>query len=76
MNRVLSCLLAKGLQHKTQEMTESDIAKAVAIDKDKLKRLLLAETYHYTTGIVDLDILKRSHNALMRVLLEPSLEDS
>ena len=29
--------LAKGLQHKTQEMTESDIAKAVGIDKDKLE---------------------------------------
>lgn len=60
--------LAKGLQHKTQEMTESDIAKAVGIDKDKLEGLLLAETYHYTTGMSDLDILKRSHNALMRVL--------
>lgn len=60
--------LAEGIQHKTQEMTEVEIAKAVGIDKDRLEGLLLAETYHYTASMSDLDILKRSHHALMRVL--------
>ncbi|OEF26927.1 endolytic transglycosylase MltG [Vibrio rumoiensis] len=61
-------LKAKGLKHKTEAMTEADIAKALGSDKEKLEGLMLAETYHYTEGTSDLAILKRSHKALVKQL--------
>ncbi|WP_153447357.1 endolytic transglycosylase MltG [Vibrio algicola] len=59
---------APGLIHKTQNMSEAEIAQYLGEDKTKLEGLLLAETYHYTEGMSDLEILKRAHHALNREL--------
>ncbi|MDV7103950.1 endolytic transglycosylase MltG [Vibrio sp. TH_r3] len=65
---------ADSLTHKTTDLTESDIADQLAIGSDlnsgikKLEGLFLAETYHYTAGMSDLDILARAHNNLNHVL--------
>lgn len=59
---------APQLKQQTATMTEAEIAKAIGAGHDKLEGLLLAETYHYTAGMSDLDILKRAHKALTREL--------
>lgn len=58
----------EGLVHKTKEMSEAEIAHALGERHEKLEGLLLAETYHYTEGMSDLDILKRAHQSLTREL--------
>ncbi|MDA0147949.1 endolytic transglycosylase MltG [Vibrio sp. LaRot3] len=58
------------LEHKTQQMSEAEIAKALGIEHEKLEGLLLAETFHYTYGDSDLGILKRSADKLQAVLDE------
>ncbi len=59
---------AEMLQHKTVEMSEADIAKELGIEQEKLEGLFLAETYHYTAGMSDLQVLRRAHQALMKEL--------
>ncbi|MDB1124403.1 endolytic transglycosylase MltG [Vibrio algarum] len=59
---------AKSLKHEITELSESDIATKLGIEQTKLEGLFLAETYHYTAGMSDLDILTRSHQNLNRVL--------
>lgn len=62
------------LVHNTAELTEAEIAKNIAItetlgvDISKLEGLLLAETYYYTSGTTELDILKRAHKDLVDTL--------
>ncbi len=56
------------LEHKTKQMSEAEIAKALGIEHDKLEGLFLAETFNYTYGTSDLEILKRSANKLQSVL--------
>jgi UPF0755 protein len=64
---------APGLTHKLAGMTEQEIAKLLGIDQPnvdqpKLEGQFLAETYHYTDGMSDVQILKRAHSQLMSVL--------
>lgn len=59
---------APQLTHQTASMEETEIAKALGIDHSKLEGLFLAETYHYTAGMSDLDILRRAHAKLDTVL--------
>ncbi|MBD1571741.1 endolytic transglycosylase MltG [Vibrio sp. S17_S38] len=59
---------AQELVHKTSDMTEAQIADYLGEDKAKLEGLLLAETYHYTSGMSDLEILSRAHRALKKEL--------
>ena len=61
---------AESLEHNIKDMSEQEIAVALGIEQEKLEGLFLAETYHYTAGMSDLDILKRSHKNLNRVLDE------
>ncbi|WP_114787260.1 endolytic transglycosylase MltG [Vibrio tetraodonis] len=61
---------APHLDHKAQGMTEAQIAQNIGVKQNKLEGLLLAETYHYTVGTSDLDILKRAANKLQKVLDE------
>ena len=61
---------APHLDHKVQGMTEAQIAQNIGVKQNKLEGLLLAETYHYTVGTSDLDILKRAANKLQQVLDE------
>ncbi|WP_375753373.1 endolytic transglycosylase MltG [Vibrio sp. HN007] len=56
------------LVHTIDELSEKEIAKKLGIEREKLEGLFLAETYHYTAGTSDLDILKRAHNKLASVL--------
>ncbi len=42
----------------------------MGIENEKLEGLFLAETYHYTYGTTDLDLLKRAHRDLMNVVNE------
>lgn len=60
--------VAPHLVHKTSKMSEQDIANALQIEHSKLEGLFLAETYQYSVGDSDLDILRRAHRNLMRVL--------
>ncbi|WP_341488727.1 endolytic transglycosylase MltG [Photobacterium damselae subsp. damselae] len=59
---------APEMQHKTVGLSEAEIAKALNIDTNKLEGYMLPETYNYTAGMSDLDILKRAHNKLESVL--------
>ncbi|PKF78409.1 endolytic transglycosylase MltG [Vibrio sp. vnigr-6D03] len=56
------------LRHLTRGKSEPEIAEALNIDKQKLEGLFLAETYHFTAGTSDLDILKRAHRDLNTAL--------
>ncbi len=59
---------AQYLVHVTDDMSEEEIAKALGIKQPLLEGLFLAETYHYTQGASDLDILKRAHRKLEAIL--------
>ncbi|ANW23460.1 ABC transporter substrate-binding protein [Vibrio coralliilyticus] len=56
------------LEHKTSGLSEAEIAQQIGIEKAKLEGLLLAETYHYTFGTSDLDIIKRAADKLQQIL--------
>ncbi|MGF1908243.1 endolytic transglycosylase MltG [Vibrio kasasachensis] len=56
------------LEHKIKDMSEAQIAQELGLTNDKLEGLFLAETFHYTFGTSDLDILKRSSDKLQSVL--------
>jgi len=58
----------KQLKHTLTESSEADIAKQLGIEQSKLEGLFLAETYHFTKGVSDLDILKRAHRKLEGIL--------
>lgn len=59
---------AESLKHEINELSEADIAKRLGISREKLEGLFLAETFHYTAGMSDLDILRRAHKNLQTVL--------
>lgn len=56
------------LDHELSNFSEKEIAEKLRVDRSKLEGLFLAETYHYTAGMSDFDILERSHNALVALL--------
>ncbi|PSW16963.1 endolytic transglycosylase MltG [Photobacterium sanctipauli] len=56
--------------HEAEGMSEADIAKAIGADVDKLEGYLLPETYHYTVGTSDLDLLKRAYQDMIALLDE------
>ena len=59
---------ASFLEHEVSGLSEAEIAAKLGIEHEKLEGLLLAETYHYTYGTSDLDILKRAASKLQQVL--------
>ena len=59
---------AAALEQDIADLSESQIADKLNIEYAKLEGLLLAETYHYTAGMSDLDILERAHSRLMEEL--------
>lgn len=59
---------APNLEQTIGTMSESEIAAALKIDKEKLEGLFLAETYHYTNGMSDIDVLRRAHLNLRKAL--------
>ncbi|MFC3022900.1 endolytic transglycosylase MltG [Vibrio zhugei] len=56
------------LEHTIDGESEEAIAKQLGIEHKKLEGLFLAETYHFTAGQSDLDILRRAHDKLMAYL--------
>nr|WP_255199253.1 endolytic transglycosylase MltG [Vibrio sp. JPW-9-11-11] len=56
------------LQHELQGLSEAEIGQKLALEQQKLEGLFLAETYHYTFGTSDLDILERANDKLQSVL--------
>ncbi|MDR9826170.1 endolytic transglycosylase MltG [Vibrio sp. FNV 38] len=60
--------VADGLEKVTQSMTEVEIAEHLGLTREKLEGLFLAETYNYTYGTSDLDILRRANTALQNNL--------
>lgn len=61
---------ANYLEKKIETLSEAEIAREIGVDRDKLEGLFLAETYHYTLGTSDLDILKRANRKLNSVLAQ------
>ncbi len=59
---------APQLENLTQGLTEEQIAEELGIENEKLEGLFLAETYHYTAGTSDLEILSRAYKQLDTVL--------
>lgn len=59
---------APHLVHSTVDMSEQEIAKELGIERDKLEGLFLANTYHYTVGMSDLDIMRRANSSLNQTL--------
>lgn len=59
---------APHLEQTLSENSEAEIAQKLGIEQEKLEGLFLAETYHYTQGMSDLDILSRAHANLNSVL--------
>ncbi len=57
-----------GIRHTINDMNEQQIAEKLGLDNNKLEGRFLAETYHFTAGTKDIDILKRSHAKLETVL--------
>ncbi|WP_165311856.1 endolytic transglycosylase MltG [Vibrio ziniensis] len=58
------------LKHTLDGLSEKEISQKLGIEREKLEGLFLAETYHFTNGVSDLDILKRAHVKLNNILNE------
>ncbi|MGF1694880.1 endolytic transglycosylase MltG [Vibrio lamellibrachiae] len=58
------------LEHTLGQLSEEEIAAKLGSEYEKLEGLMLAETYNYTLGTTDLDILKRAHKKLNEALNE------
>ncbi|EJK2115455.1 endolytic transglycosylase MltG [Vibrio navarrensis] len=56
------------LIHKLEGLSEEEIAKQLDVPYTKLEGLFLAETYHYTMGTSDIELLKRAHSKLNKIL--------
>lgn len=56
------------LRIETKDLSESELAKALGLEHDKLEGLFLPETYHYAAGDSDLDILQRAANHMQKTL--------
>ncbi|CAG19610.1 endolytic transglycosylase MltG [Photobacterium profundum] len=55
--------------HASEGMSEADIAQAIGATKiNKLEGYLLPETYNYTAGTSDLELLKRAYNKMTALL--------
>lgn len=61
---------APNVAHKTDGMSEAEIAKAIGAGDAKLEGFLLPETYHYTAGTSDLELLRRAYLDMNTVLSE------
>ncbi|WP_273857280.1 endolytic transglycosylase MltG [Photobacterium sp. GSS17] len=59
------------LKHASKTMSEAEIAKAIgASGIEKLEGYLLPETYHYTAGTSDIELMRRAYQAMMSLLDE------
>lgn len=56
------------LKQTINNLSEAEIAQQLGLEHKQLEGLFLAETYHFTKGEVDIDILKRAHRKLDQTL--------
>ncbi|MGR5140910.1 endolytic transglycosylase MltG [Photobacterium sp. DNB23_23_1] len=59
---------APHVTHATDGMSEAEIAQALGADIEKLEGYLLPETYHYTAGTSDLELLRRAYSDMQNLL--------
>jgi UPF0755 protein len=52
------------MEHKTESMTQAQIAQTLGADHSNLEGLLLPNTYYYTAGDTDLSVLKRAYDQM------------
>ncbi|MGL4830258.1 MAG: endolytic transglycosylase MltG, partial [Vibrio sp.] len=58
----------ENVENQLTGLTETEIAKTLGIEQEKLEGLFLAETYHFTKGTSDVEILKRANQKLEKFL--------
>lgn len=56
------------IEHTIGSMSEAEIAKKLGVKRDDLEGLFLPQTYNYTAGTTDLEILTRAHKKLFSQL--------
>ncbi|NMU27724.1 endolytic transglycosylase MltG, partial [Vibrio parahaemolyticus] len=56
------------LKHDLTDLSEKEMAAKLGIEREKLEGLFLAETYHYTAGASESQLLKRAHRKLNKIL--------
>lgn len=59
---------APHLEHDLTSLSEEEMASKLGIERDKLEGLFLAETYHYTAGTSESQLLARAHQKLNSIL--------
>ncbi|MDF2155954.1 endolytic transglycosylase MltG [Vibrio sp. CAU 1672] len=59
---------APSVTHDLTGLSEKEMAGKLGIERDKLEGLFLAETYHYTAGTSESQILERAHSKLNKIL--------
>ncbi|GAA0785499.1 endolytic transglycosylase MltG [Marinobacterium sediminicola] len=58
------------LKHELGDMSEALLLDQLGSDAPSVEGLFLAETYHFTRGMTDLQLLQRAHEDLKQVLEE------
>lgn len=56
------------LRHETANMSDAEIVTALGISENHLEGAFFPDTYHYTKGSSDLDLLKRAYQLMQRHL--------
>ena len=56
------------ITHASEGMSEAEVAKAIGANVNKLEGYLLPETYHYTAGTSDLEVLRRAYRDMAELL--------
>ncbi len=59
---------ARYIEHDLTSLSEKEMASKLGIDSEKLEGLFLAETYHYTAGDSESQLLRRAHQKLNKIL--------
>jgi UPF0755 protein len=57
-----------GLRQDTRELSEQEILQRLGIDYPAAEGLFFPDTYHFSRGVSDLNILRRSHQLMRRHL--------
>ncbi|AEY01733.1 hypothetical protein GU3_09885 [Oceanimonas sp. GK1] len=61
---------AEYLEHTLEGVSEAELAERLGVEHDKLEGLFLPETYNYTPGDSDLDVLARAYAHMQDFLNE------
>jgi UPF0755 protein len=56
------------LRHDTQGLTEAEILQKLGVQHRSAEGLFFPDTFHFSTGVSDLAILRRSHDLMMKHL--------